>query len=290
MEIKYYIGGSWRSICSNDIRIYKSGVWKPVVAGQSVNQAGSWIGITCPVFGNEVQSQDFTKVGCAMGTNPSTVTYTVPANTYFSDSVADANTLALADITANGQNYANTNGYCFAPTEAGIIVVDFLSTAPTMDIFAYIDTVGVDSDINQQLVYTGQNYLPLTGTLATAADCYLLASDQLVPSFYRFEFNIGKLLAEYPSINDFIFRIQARASTTTSTTINYNYQYGGTGHMTMVNSGGLLVCSVAGATLTAVVANTLSVPSGRNGVYNIGNGAVIATFTYDRTAKTLTQT
>jgi hypothetical protein len=64
---------------------------------------------------NEVQSQAFTRNNCGSCAVGSQVTYTVPANTYSSTvSVAAANQLALNDIAANGQNYANTNGTCTA--------------------------------------------------------------------------------------------------------------------------------------------------------------------------------
>ena len=57
----------------------------------------------------------FTKAGCATGYSGSQVTYTVPAGKYSSNiSQADADQQAQADVTANGQNYANTNGTCIA--------------------------------------------------------------------------------------------------------------------------------------------------------------------------------
>jgi YD repeat-containing protein len=63
-------------------------------------------------FGNTVQSQSFTRNNCPTGNQGSTVTYTVPANTYFASTQAAADAQAQADIAANGQNYANTNGTC----------------------------------------------------------------------------------------------------------------------------------------------------------------------------------
>lgn len=62
---------------------------------------------------NQVQSQTFQKQGCGSGYEGTYVAYIIPAGTYTSTvSIPDANNLALADIAANGQNYANTNGYC----------------------------------------------------------------------------------------------------------------------------------------------------------------------------------
>jgi hypothetical protein len=69
---------------------------------------------TCKIaYYNAAISQTFTKNSCALGYLGSTVTYTVPANTYNSIvSQADANSKAQNDINLNGQNYANSNGVC----------------------------------------------------------------------------------------------------------------------------------------------------------------------------------
>lgn len=62
---------------------------------------------------NLERSQAFTKNDCANGQNGTSVTYTVPAGTYSSTvGLLEANALADADIAANGQNYANSNGAC----------------------------------------------------------------------------------------------------------------------------------------------------------------------------------
>ncbi|MBX3258062.1 MAG: hypothetical protein KF862_28275 [Chitinophagaceae bacterium] len=74
---------------------------------------------SCPPSINAQQSQSFRKnncTGCQVG---SLVTYTVPANTYRSNtSQADADQQALDDIAANGQAYANSHGTCGPPLNA----------------------------------------------------------------------------------------------------------------------------------------------------------------------------
>lgn len=81
-------------------------------AGQPEDCAGGPI-----VYSNETKSQTFTRNNCTAGMTGTTVTYSVPAGTYFSYvDVATANNLALNDISLNGQNYANTNGSCTAPS------------------------------------------------------------------------------------------------------------------------------------------------------------------------------
>lgn len=64
-------------------------------------------------FGNAALTQMFTKA-CPSGDAGSSVTYTVPAGRYTSMiSQADADAQAQADISSNGQNYANEKGTCF---------------------------------------------------------------------------------------------------------------------------------------------------------------------------------
>jgi hypothetical protein len=66
---------------------------------------------TCiPLFGNAVQSALFTKEDCEVGYTGTTITYTVPANRYYATSMAAANTLAQAELNANGQAFANAPG------------------------------------------------------------------------------------------------------------------------------------------------------------------------------------
>jgi YD repeat-containing protein len=65
------------------------------------------------IFYNSQQSQAFTRNNCAANYAGSSVTYTVNYGSYTSSaSQTQADSLASADILANGQNYANTNGTC----------------------------------------------------------------------------------------------------------------------------------------------------------------------------------
>ncbi len=69
------------------------------------------------VYYNKAVSATATKNNCTTGSTGSAVTYTVAAGKYSSTvSQADADSKASADLTANTQTYANTNGTCTAPT------------------------------------------------------------------------------------------------------------------------------------------------------------------------------
>ena len=68
----------------------------------------------CAIYYNTEQSTSFQKQ-CSQGYAGSYHTYTVPAGTYSSTvGVPEANTKASADITANGQAYADAMGTCTA--------------------------------------------------------------------------------------------------------------------------------------------------------------------------------
>lgn len=62
--------------------------------------------------GNSEQVHGFFKNDCGGAGSGSWVMYVVPANTYTAPTLQAANALAQADITANGQSYANANGTC----------------------------------------------------------------------------------------------------------------------------------------------------------------------------------
>lgn len=98
-------------------------------------------------YENEVQSQDFTRNNCGLGSHGTISTYTVPAGTYTSYiSVSDANAMALADIAANGQNYAND------PAHGSCIV-----NVPNA--FSFTDQTGLEVN-----TLTESNNVTITGT------------------------------------------------------------------------------------------------------------------------------
>lgn len=67
--------------------------------------------------GNEPRCEEFLSEDCPDGTTPQPYEYCVPMNTYFAPTLAEANALRDADIAANGQNEANTNGECLCDLE-----------------------------------------------------------------------------------------------------------------------------------------------------------------------------
>lgn len=109
--IKYYEYDSYRrlmNIRDRDNNIIKSFCYN------YANQPGNCY-INLPSFTNAAQSAPYTKA-CSTGMG-TIVNYIVPAGKYTSNiSQVDADSQASADVTANGQNYANANGTCLPTT------------------------------------------------------------------------------------------------------------------------------------------------------------------------------
>jgi hypothetical protein len=68
----------------------------------------------CNLYGNVQKSQLFTRNNCGSGYLGQQVVYTVPANTYYASSAAEADQMAQDDVNNNGQAFANATGTCIA--------------------------------------------------------------------------------------------------------------------------------------------------------------------------------
>lgn len=89
-------------------------------------------------YSSASKSGTFTKNNCPVGQTGSQVTYTVAAGKYTSSlSQADADSKAVADVSTNGQPFANTNGVCSTPPpptvyqSAGILATFTRNNCPT---------------------------------------------------------------------------------------------------------------------------------------------------------------
>lgn len=66
----------------------------------------------CNVYGNVQKTGSYTRNNCSIGYTGTTLSYIVPANTYYATTQAAADAMAQTDADANGQDYANANGTC----------------------------------------------------------------------------------------------------------------------------------------------------------------------------------
>jgi len=114
---------------------------------------------TCSIYFNIEISQEFTRDDCGSGYVGSTEIYTVPVATYSSAiSQADADNQASADVTANGQNYANANGTC---TLIAIGTLNWSFSVPTVPPGKYL-----------KIWINGNPVLNVTGTSASTIHMY----------------------------------------------------------------------------------------------------------------------
>jgi len=237
--------------------------------------------------GNTAVSQAFQKLGCPTGESGSYVTYTVPANRYFAGDLTAANALATNDLTANGQNYANTSGVCLVNTINAIISVDMYND-DGLDVCGYIDTPGVNESGNI-VARSGQNFYLTTDPAASA---YMLASDNIAqPTLKRrFLFNIGKLIAQYPNstaVPEFIFKIRGRSSSGGIKNGVWQREYPDV-TMVMTGSPGSYIPTTSPSGGPPADSWTANVTGGGDGSVGIGVGSVIMTFTYTRATNTIT--
>lgn len=116
----------------------------------------------CTILSNQQQSLTFTK-NCSSGYSGSTVNYSVPAGLFYASSQADANALAMAEVTAYGQAYANANGTC-VPSSVTITCTNTVTTGSgsfeirltneaTSQVYTFFSSYG--TNINLGTVPTG---------------------------------------------------------------------------------------------------------------------------------------
>lgn len=106
------------------------------------------------LYGNAIQSTDFTRTDCGSSYTGGTVTYTVPGWTYTSTiSQEDANQQAVNDVNANGQAYANANGTCTPINPVTITLRNLFSGS-----LSFPDGIRLDFMQGSSVVQT--NYFP----------------------------------------------------------------------------------------------------------------------------------
>jgi hypothetical protein len=144
---------------------------KNIVKNYAYNYGPGSLPVTSLV-GNQVQSQTYNKQSCGSGYTGSAVTYTVGANSYYAGTQAEANQLALNDITANGQSYANSNGTCTV-----------LPATPYIDLEVKSGYLGTDN--HYYYVYSFIAYADAAKTIPmTVSSNYSVAYKQIATMTY----------------------------------------------------------------------------------------------------------
>ena len=143
------------------------------------NYKGQQTDCTKAIYFSVLKSSLYTKNNCAVGSSSSSISYIVPAGTYTSIvSQADADAKAQADVTANGQNYANNNGICLFKNVAksgtytkvctgGLTGSTHTYTVPA-GTYSASTQAAADSLAQQDVIANGQNYANTNGTCSAA--------------------------------------------------------------------------------------------------------------------------
>ncbi len=131
-------------------------------------------GACIPYVFNQALSRAFTRNNCSCGLTGSSVTYTVPANTYSGATPADATSKAQNDINTNGQNNANSKGTCTKScTDVSMKVINCVCTTGT---FGVISRIGSGVHPNFKCTTTCGYIFPdgtykVTSTNVTVGEC-----------------------------------------------------------------------------------------------------------------------
>jgi hypothetical protein len=132
----------------------------------------------CGLYGNAQTSGNYTRNNCGSGYIGSTVTYTVPANTYYDYTQSGSNALAQNDVNSNGQAYANSNGTCtqiwYSVEKSGMFTKDDCGsgyTGSTENYVVYANTysstvsqAAADALAQNDVDNNGQNYANTYGS------------------------------------------------------------------------------------------------------------------------------
>jgi hypothetical protein len=206
---------------------------------------------------------------------------TVKNDNSFSDEVL---TITATPVTGNPVTkqvtVKNTTQF-----NSAVLVVDLFNDT-SLNVIGLIDNPEVT--VNHQSVFTGNNFIPVS---VIAENAYMLASD-LIPGSstnWRFEFNLAKLITEYPNTTDFVFYIKGRGAADQGLSGAFSLKTK-EAKMTMFGSAGSYVPSVTGGgTVGYSSFSSYSVP-GANGSYEENDLFTIIRFNYNVPTDTLTYT
>ncbi|MCJ0743122.1 hypothetical protein [Pedobacter montanisoli] len=173
-----------------------------------------------------------------------------------------------AVVTASVYNVSGTKNLTILNTTKkypAVLVVDIFDVS-TLNIGALIANPDVNN--GQVLAYTGNNFIPAN---ATPNDALILASDYINNGSslkWRFQFNILKIVNQYPNIKDFVFEVRARSNSARILYGAYGLKTYDT-KMVMYGAPGSFIPTVTGGgNVGGPVNYQTSVSAGANGNYN----------------------
>ncbi|WP_295801719.1 hypothetical protein [Mucilaginibacter sp.] len=165
---------------------------------------------------------------------------------------------------------------------AGILVVDFFNNG-SLNVIGLIDNAEVAD--NHVAAYSGVNIVPAE---SEPANSLILASDFIDQSTlnWRFEFNIAKLLTDYPESTSFVFYIDGRASAPVTLSGAFSLKTFAS-QMTLSGSAGSYLPSIIGDNLGTSTNFTSDLVGGANGSHAEADLTTIIKLVYDVASATI---
>ncbi|WP_343524525.1 hypothetical protein [Pedobacter sp.] len=204
---------------------------------------------------------------------------TVKDDSSFSDKVVDIlGTTSSGNTIGKGILVKNTTLF-----NSAVLVVDLFSDS-SLNVIGLVDNAEIS--VSHQSVYTGNNFLPAA---VSAENAYMLASDLMNGTNWRFEFNLAKLITEYPGTSDFVFYIKGRGASDQGLNGAFSLKTR-EAKMTMAGSAGNYVPSVVGGSTANYTNFNSFVVKGANGSYLEADLRNIIRFNYHVPTDTLTFT
>ncbi|MFC0514544.1 hypothetical protein ACFFGT_10040 [Mucilaginibacter angelicae] len=168
----------------------------------------------------------------------------------------------------------------------GVLVIDLFNNTG-LDVIALIDNAEVPG--NHVPAYTGSNIIPAS---SVPAEALVLASDLIGQDTlnWRFEFNLEKLLAEYPASTSFTLYIKGRGSAPQTLNGAFSVKTAAA-EMVLSGSPGSYIPGVnGGGTFRDIVNFSSELVGGANGSHAEGDLTTIIKFVYDVASRTLSYT
>ncbi|WP_412468364.1 hypothetical protein [Pedobacter sp. KLB.chiD] len=166
---------------------------------------------------------------------------------------------------------------------SAVLVVDLFNDT-SLNVIGLIDNPEIA--VNHQAANSGNNFLPAS---VVAENAYILASDLMNGANWRFEFNLAKLITEYPGTTDFVFYIKGRGASDQNLSGAFSLKTK-EAKMVMTGDAGSYVPSVTGGDTVNYTNFNTFVVKGANGSYSEADLRNIIRFNYHVPTDTLTFT
>lgn len=168
---------------------------------------------------------------------------------------------------------------------SAVLVIDLFDNN-SLNVIGYIDNPEIAE--NHQPAFTGNNFLPAS---VAAENAFILASDAVSGSAisWRFEFNLAKMVTQYPGSTDLVFYLKGRASSDGGLNGAFSLKTR-EAKMVMTGTPGSYVPSVTGGNTVGYSTFSTYVYAGANGSYNENDLYDMIRFNYNVLTDTLTYT